>query len=209
MLSSDLTWSQHTDCQLAKCNKLLGSLQRFKYRWSRKALETCYLSFIRPIIEYGNILYDNCSMEVSKKIDSMQATAARLVLGVKRGTSLTAMYHELGWEKLSDRRKVYKLTKLYCVVNNMAPHYLTELFNDYKLKGTIITRAQQHHCFQIPLCQTSFYKNSFVISSITAWNQLDPMYKNLPSKATFKKHMKKLYTVEKWLLFILFCVSLK
>ena len=62
LFNTSLSWTDHIEHQVSRCNKLLGQLKKFKYRWSRKALETCYLSYIRPILEYCDILYDSCTV---------------------------------------------------------------------------------------------------------------------------------------------------
>ena len=143
IFTSNLTWSVHLNAQLLKCNKILSMLRRFKYPWSRKALETCYLSFICPIIEYCDILYDNCLVVDSGNIESMQVEAACLVLGAKRLTSICAMYN--------DRRTVHKFTKMYSIVNNIAPKYLCTIFN------TLVTwcNVNQKSCFPV-------FSNSFM-----------------------------------------------
>jgi len=87
---STLNWSDHIDLITKKCSRLLAMLKRFKYRWSRLALETCYIHFVRPIIEYGNIIYDSCSIGQGKQIESLQQEAARLVTGTKKVPQLVA-----------------------------------------------------------------------------------------------------------------------
>ena len=76
-------------------------MKAFKYRISRQALATCYHGFIRPVIEYGNILYDSCTKELSDLVEEVQLEAAHTVSGAKRKSSHTALYYELGWTSLS------------------------------------------------------------------------------------------------------------
>ena len=122
----------------------------------------------------------------------MQLDAAHIVLGTKRGTSRSAMYHELGWAKLCDRRNLHKLLKVYCIVNKLVPPYLVKLFDNNKLSGKISTRAHANLCYQIPHCKTTFFQKSFVVSGMTSWNKLHSCVKFLPSKRTFKNHIMKL-----------------
>ena len=35
-------------------------MRRLKFVLDSKSLETIYISFIRPILEYGNEIWDNC-----------------------------------------------------------------------------------------------------------------------------------------------------
>ena len=36
-------------------------MRKLTFNLDRKSLETIYLTFIRPILEYGDVLWDNCS----------------------------------------------------------------------------------------------------------------------------------------------------
>ncbi len=99
ILTKDLSWSKHIDSLVTKSNKIIGSLKRFKYSWPRATLELCYKSFVLPILEYGNILYDNCLVADKNNLESVQINALnlRLVTGGKKGTSHHSLYNELGW----------------------------------------------------------------------------------------------------------------
>ncbi len=52
------------------------------------ALEVCYIGYIRPILEYANILYDICIVENCQKIESVQITAARLAILMQKNIQL-------------------------------------------------------------------------------------------------------------------------
>lgn len=65
--------------------------------------------FVLPILDYGDILYDNCSELNKLKLEDFQLTAARVVVGAKRGTSHARLYSEIGWQPLRQRREVHKL----------------------------------------------------------------------------------------------------
>ena len=182
-----LSWSKHIKQVVSKCNRQLGMLKHFKYKWPRRALEISYNSFIRPVLEYGNIIYDNCNLTDSNCIEAVQLEAARIVTGAKRCTSHDNMYCELGWQTLSQRRQVCKLIKMHEIVNNKAPKYLVNVVNNFKISHNRATRSQTHNNFQTPRCRTSLYQNSFVISTIVKWNKLEPCLRSLSSKSLFKK----------------------
>jgi hypothetical protein len=41
-------------------------LRMMKHKLDRKSLEKLYIGFIRPILEYGGIVWDNCSLHESE-----------------------------------------------------------------------------------------------------------------------------------------------
>ena len=52
-------------------------MKYLKYILPREALEKIYISRIRSMIEYGNVLYDNCPKCLSDSLESVQLDAAR------------------------------------------------------------------------------------------------------------------------------------
>lgn len=80
-----------------------------KYSLCRDALIKIYMSFIRPVLEYGDVVWDNCNEKESSLLEEVQITAARIITGMRVNSSRSLLYDELGWNTLSDRRKVHKL----------------------------------------------------------------------------------------------------
>lgn len=189
ILTSSLSWSEHIDSVISKSNQILGMTKRFKYKWSRMTLEVCYISFIRPILEYGNIIYDSCTQHDSNRLEAIQLDAARTITGAKRGTSHEALYNELGWHTLSERRYAAKLVKMYGICNKLTPQYLADIFNDFAPDPSRLTRAQHRYDFKIPRCNTTFYQNSFVISTMALWNNTEITLRQKSSQASFKQHV--------------------
>ena len=85
------------------------------------------MSFIRPLLEYGDILWDNCTIQQKSDIDSVQNEAVRIVSGATKYCNIQSMLAELKWETLADRRKKHKLITLYKMNHTISPHYLIDL----------------------------------------------------------------------------------
>ena len=49
--------------------------------------ENVYCTFIRPLIEYGCMIYDNCHAFLADSIDQVQRRAAQACTGTYRDTS--------------------------------------------------------------------------------------------------------------------------
>ena len=76
---------------------LISCLRSYKYKISRKALETMYRSFILPLFDYADIVWDNCTDTQSKKQESLHLEAIRIIIGGIRGTSHQKLYIESGF----------------------------------------------------------------------------------------------------------------
>ncbi len=140
ILTPKLTWNEYIKSIIAKANKRLFVLKHYKYRLSRNALVIGYLTFIRPVIEYGDVLYDSCNKELSDLIDNVQLEAARTVTRAKYRSSCEALHKELGWMPLTERRQIPKLSKIYAIHNNQAPSYLCKTLKSYQTHNLYNTR---------------------------------------------------------------------
>ena len=56
-LDSNLNFNTHIDQKIKKCNKMVGIIRRLLVNILRSALLKIYKSFIRPHVDYGDILY--------------------------------------------------------------------------------------------------------------------------------------------------------
>ena len=60
-LSHDLSWHKQIEYIKSKAWKRVNIMRSLKFILDRVSLETVYITFIRPILEYGDILFDNCT----------------------------------------------------------------------------------------------------------------------------------------------------
>ena len=67
VLSSDCSWHQHIKSITDKAWKRINIIRKFKFKLDRKSLETIYIAFIRRLLEYGDIIWDNCTQYEKKK----------------------------------------------------------------------------------------------------------------------------------------------
>ena len=102
-------------------------MRKLKFVLDRKSLQTIYFTFVRPILEYSDIIWDNCTQYEKDELDKMQLEAARIVSGTTKLVSSASLYMELGWESLSSRRRKHKLVMFYKMINGLCPDYLAEM----------------------------------------------------------------------------------
>ena len=89
---------------------------------------TIYKSFVRPHLDYGDIIYDQPQNEsFCNKLESIQYNAALAITGAIRGTSKTKLYKELGLEFLKSRRWFRRLCTFYKSRTYNIPIYLADL----------------------------------------------------------------------------------
>ena len=102
-------------------------MRKLKFQLDRRSLEIIYISFIRPLLEYAVVVWDNCTRYEVSAIEKVQLEAARIVTGTTKLVSLDELYKETGWESLETRRTKHKLSLFYKMNNNISPEYLSTL----------------------------------------------------------------------------------
>ena len=58
ILDEKLYFKQHIDNAVSKINKGIAVIKKLRYSLPRKSLITIYNAFFRPLIDYGDIIYD-------------------------------------------------------------------------------------------------------------------------------------------------------
>ena len=187
--SSDATWDEHIRIIYKKAAYRLNIMRMLKYDLDRKSLFRFYISFVRPTLEYGNILWDNCTKDQVKLLESIQLDAIRIITGLRRGTSHEVLYAEVGLSSLAERRKDAKLIQFYKILNNEAPAYIDDILKNFNQHNTGYNLRNNN--LRHPTPSTVSYQKSFFINTTDLWNDLDQELKNCTSLYSFKNTLKK------------------
>ena len=125
VVSNDRTWHNHIELITSKAWPRIDIMRKLKFQFDRKTLEIICFTFIRPILEYADVVWDNCTQFDQTEIEKVQMEAGRIVSGTTKLVSLASLYNELGWEELSSRRRKQKRVLFYKMINRLSPNYLT------------------------------------------------------------------------------------
>lgn len=188
VLSNDMSWSNHINLLHGKALKRLGVLRRHKFYLDRRSLNKMYTSFIRPLLEYGNIIWGNCTFENKRVLENIQLDAARICTGATKVCSIQKIYDDVGCPTLQNRRDKQKLCHLFKMINGLVPPYLQQLIprtveqqSRYTLRNSIN--------FLIPATRTTAYFNSFLPSTLRDWNLLEQDIRESATLASFKRKL--------------------
>ena len=58
LLDEELNYKQYIDTAILKINKSTSVIKKLKHCFPQKSLMTIYKAFLRPLIDYGAIIYD-------------------------------------------------------------------------------------------------------------------------------------------------------
>ena len=149
-------------------------MRRLKFQLDRKSFEIIYISFIRPIIEYADVIWDNCTQYEKSELDKIQHEAARIVTGCTKLVSLNQLSTESGWESLENRRHKHKFILFFKMVGNCVPEYLSSLVPETVAQASHLYLRNSDDFRNLGGC-TAQYSRSFIPSVIDARNAYQMM----------------------------------
>ena len=188
--SDKCDWQAHLEYIQTKAWSRVHLLRSLKFVLDWKSLQTMYFTFIRPFLEYADVVWDNCTQQQMNDLEKIQIEAGRIVLRATKLVTLDLLYQELGWLKLSERRKLHKLFLFYKMENGLAPNYLAELIPPRVRDKTSYSLRNADNLWQIHASSRSYY-DSFLPSTIREWNELPDDVKSAPSLISFKHKLEK------------------
>ena len=75
-MDEKLTFNGHITSKLTTVNKLTSTLRKLYHYMLRDSLVAIYKSFIRPHLDYADVIFDTPSQQFSNRIESAQYNAA-------------------------------------------------------------------------------------------------------------------------------------
>ena len=146
------------------------------------------ISFIRHLLEYTDVVWDNCTQQEANDLEKNQNEAARIVTGATKLASIQSLLSDTGWESLTSRREKHKLVLFYKMINYLVPEYLSSL-----VPPTVGNISQYNLCnetkFQTISARSQQYYNSFLPSTTRIWDSLPDDTKSSPSVESFKQKL--------------------
>lgn len=189
-IAENFTWNNHIDCTVIKASRRLHLINQVKYLLPRRSLCSLYTNMVLPIIEYCDIIYDNCTIRDSLALENIQRRAALMCTGAYRHTSNDSLLAELGWQPLRIRRQIHKLCMFYKIMTGLTPDYLSQTIprqhtNHYRLRST------SNASLTIPFSRLSSTRSAYVHSTVKLWNNLPLELRSVDSLNSFKVKLKQ------------------
>ncbi len=186
-LSSNVSWKKHIKECACKARQRLGCLQSHKYRLNRKSIEQCYLSFVRPIMEYGSVIFDAANKEDLDILTEIEKEALRVITGARKRCIIENLYNDFKWPSLEERRELQKIATIGKIIIKRFPNYLVQDLPTYYAN----TRTNRRNTFAIPKSRHDYYSRSFVPASVELWNNLPIQQRCINSYKALKSQLKR------------------
>lgn len=189
-IQNNCKWDQHINNTAAKVKLLLNCLLSLKYKLNRKALETMYNSFILPILDYADIIWDNCTKQQADILENLHLEGLRTITGLVKGTSHAKLYTESGFCSLKERRERHKMIMFFKIIHGLTPQYLSNLL------PPLISTVNPYHRRRpldriVPRFKTDIFRHSFFPSATDSWNKLPLTVQQNNSISHLKAFLRK------------------
>ena len=186
--SSNCTWSEHIKLITRTAWQRINMLRGLKFKLKRKYLENLHIGFIRPLLEYINTVWGNCTTEEINQLESVHTEVGRFITGAIKYCSKAKMFQDLHWESLADHRRKHRLLLFDKMVHKMTPEFLSSLFPPY-IHETNRYNLRNANDIQSIHAHTVLFHNSYLPATVRDWNFLPLEVRQSESLSTFKKHL--------------------
>ena len=189
ILDENLIFTNHINVKIEKAGIGINVIKILNNIFPRQALLTFYRSFIRPRLDYGDVIYDQPNNEsFCQTIESVQCKAAFPIIGAIKETSQAKLCKELDLETLKYRRWCRRLSIIYKVKTSGLPLYLSKYIR--KRNHSYNTRLNEGG-LKIYHGRTDVLKYSFLPYAISKWKKLDLQIRKANSLLSFKNVLLK------------------
>ena len=159
-ISENLEWGGGGQISkiVSKMNSTLGFLRRNLKGCPSKLRDIAYFSMVLSLLEYSCLVWDPYRQGDVDKLNKIQRAAARFVgNNYQCKSSVTASIQDPGWTDLQTRRKNFRLTSLYTILNELITVPVSDLLTPANEK----TRGGHKQSFKHIRANTTLGQNSF------------------------------------------------
>ena len=146
-------------------------MRKLKFILDRRSLERLYFAYIRPLLEYGDVVWCNIPNYLMQRLENINVEAARIVTGATKLVSISKLYEDICWTTLDCRRKRHRLQLFHKMFNSLTPEYLSSLIPIQEYTGTDRRTRQTNHIPSV-ICKSKSYFDSFLPATIRDFNSI-------------------------------------
>ena len=149
----NLSWGSHIE----KLPVVLALLNESALSSLLKLWSLFFSALVRPHFDYCSVVWGNCNLTLSNKLQKLQNRAARILTFSSYDTDVEDLFSKLRWRKLSSQREMQKAIMVFRSLSGLTPEYLRELYvnrsdvTEYLLRDSVNKLA-------VPLPRTNFLK---------------------------------------------------
>ncbi|XDV17935.1 hypothetical protein PO909_023723 [Leuciscus waleckii] len=184
-----LTFTDHISKTARSCRFALHNIRKIRPFLTEHATQLIVQALVISRLDYCNALLAGLPACVTKPLQMIQNSAARLVFNEPKRAHVTPLFTSLHWLPLSARIKFKALTLAYRTITGSAPSFFHSLLRVYI--PTRHLRSVNERRLVVPSQKaTKSLSRTFSFTVPCWWNTLPTLIRNAESLTTFKKQLK-------------------
>ena len=161
----------HVKYLLGKVGRRIGMLGRARKNISMHSANKVYKSYIIPVLDYCDTVWNCCGTVNSDKLERLQRRAARIIM--KSDRSETALKY-LRYDTLKVRRETHVLSLVKKCFSKKCPHFLMDYF---KFNRDVLSRiTRQSDNLRLPFVKLESKKKAFFCHSCRVFNTCNLLF---------------------------------
>ena len=190
IMDANFTLSSHINDLCKKAFFFINSIGRIRKYLPPDPLKRLVNALVISHLDYCNsLLYGLPSYELAK-LQRVQNTAARLIVGARRSDHMTPILRDLHWLPIPARLEFKILLLTFKCLHNQGPSYLRELLKFRNPSRTL--RSSKQSLLQNSYRPNTLYygERAFAFAAPKLWNSIPEHIKAASSLSTFKTALK-------------------
>lgn len=188
LFDSDLSFKNHVikTCQLAFWN--IRNLRRIRMCLDINSTKLLANALVTSRLDYCNSLFYGMTLSLSKKLQSVQNSLARVVMPhIKRYDHIAPTLKQLHWLPVR-QRIIFKIALLtHKVLRNNRPQYLRDMIIVLPASNR---RSSGKNLLKVPFCKTERARSAFSVAAPCVWNSLPQALRDCSCTNIFKNKLK-------------------
>ena len=172
IMDSNYTMVYHINNKVQEPFHKIRELSYYRGYLTDESSKTAVHAYVTSRLDYCNILLYGLPKELSKKLQSVMNTAARLVTKTRKFDHITPVLQDLHWLPIESRCKFKILLLVYKCLYGLAPSYLSKRLS---LKPNRGLRSDDKLVLNVPITKLktkSYGDRCWSIAGPNLWNQL-------------------------------------
>jgi hypothetical protein len=185
---SAMTMEAHVKSVCSSCFYHLHNISAIRASLTKAATEKLVHALITSRLDSCNALLLHLPKCLTKKLQRVQNTAARIIMCAPRHSSISSILQELHWLPIIERIEFKICTLTWKALNKCAPNYITELLTPYTPARTL--RSGDQMLLSVPKCRVNYGERAFCIAAPKLWNSLPLVVRHHEHYDAFKVSLK-------------------